>query len=106
MPPTPEIQLLLRVFDQHISAMRDDMEKARLASEARHVEVMSLIEEGFPDGDLKAHAEYHKRLIEDAMNRKSIKLEIWKKVLSGSTWSVLAYLGYQAFEWVKANVKF
>lgn len=105
MLESPETKLLLRVIDQHIGALRDDMEKMKVASEDRHVQVMELIEKGFPDGDLISHRDYHKRLIEDALNRKSIKLEIWKKVLSGSIWSVLVFLAYQALDWIK-NVKF
>lgn len=104
MVESPETKLLLRVIDQHVTALRDDMQKMREASEDRHVEILKLIEEGFPDGDLKAHNTYHKRLIEDAMNRKSIRLEIWKKVLSGSIWSILVFLAYQVIDWIK-NVK-
>lgn len=104
MGESPETKLLLRVLDMHVTALREEMQKDREVSEDRHVEVMKLIEEGFPDGDLRGHAAYHKRLIEDELNRKSIKLEIWKKVLSGGIWSVLAYLAYNAWEWIK-NVK-
>lgn len=106
MQPSPETSLILKVIDTHISAVRDEMEKMRVASEARHVEVMELIEQGFPDGDLRAHNAYHKQLIEEAMNRKAIKLEIWKKVLSGSIWSVLAYCAYELFKWGQSHVKF
>lgn len=104
-PSTPETALLLRVLDTHVTSIRDEMEKMRLASEARHVEVIELIEQGFPDGDLKSHYQYHMGLIEEAQNRKAIKLEIWKKLLSGSIWSVLAYAAFQSLQWIKDYVK-
>lgn len=105
MPAINDHELLLRIIDQHISAMKDELAAMRQASEDRHVEVMDLITGAFPDGDLKSHYQYHMRLIEEAQSRKAIRLEIWKKLLSGSIWSMLAYFGYQALQWIKDHVK-
>lgn len=106
MPPSPETSMILRVMDTHIEALRDEMQKMREASENRHVEIMQLIEGAFPDGDLKSHYQYHMRLIEEAQARKAIRLEIWKKVLSGSIWSILAFLGFKLVEWARDHVRF
>lgn len=98
--------MLLKVIDTHVTAIHERIEKMNEIAEDRHAEVMQLIKGAFPDGDLKSHYQYHMRLIEEAQARKAIKLEIWKKVLSGSIWSVLAYCAYEVFKWGQNHVKF
>lgn len=78
----------------------------RQASEDRHVEIMRLIEQGFPNGDLKSHYQYHMRLIEEAATKRAIRLEIWKKILAGSAWSLVAYIGWKLMEVAREYIRF
>lgn len=115
--PSEDTELLLKLVEARIGAMQEQLNTRSTATqtelvalrqilEDRHVEVMELIQGGFPDGDLKSHYQYHMRLIEEAQTKKAIRLEVIKKLVSGSIWSMLAYLGFKLFEWVRDHVKF
>lgn len=102
---TPEYQMIIQLIEAHNRAIREELKDLREASENRHVEVMELITTAFPEGDLKSHYRYHMGLIEEAASRKTIKLEVWKKIVAGSVWSMLAYAFLKFIEWAKDHVR-
>lgn len=101
-----DTDLLLNVINTQNRALKEEMAAMKQASEDRHVEVMNLITKAFPDGDLASHYQYHMRLIEEAAARKAIRLEVWKKIVSMSAWTLLGFIGLKSLEWVRDNVKF
>lgn len=100
-----DTEMILEVLNTHIRALKSEILATREASENRHVEVMDLIIKAFPDGDLKSHYQYHMRLVEEAAARKAIRLEVWKKLWSGSIWVLLGYIGLQLLSWAKDHVR-
>jgi hypothetical protein len=98
MPSENDI-VILRLIQTHNDTLKAEIQSLREASENRHVEVMDLITQAFPDGDLKSHYQYHMRLVEEAAARKAIRLEVWKKLVSGSVWSILVFAVYKFLEW-------
>lgn len=103
--PTQDINLLLQLLETYNAALKAELEALRTASEDRHVEVMDLITRAFPDGDLRAHHNYHMSLIQQAEARKAIRLEVIKKIVSGSVWSGLAYAAYKFIDWARHYVR-
>lgn len=96
--PGNDQTVLLQLMETYIASLKAEIQALRQASEDRHVEVMDLITKAFPEGDLQAHHNYHMRLIEEAAARKAIRLEVTKKLVSGSVWSGLVYLAYKLLE--------
>lgn len=71
-----------------------------MACEFEYEKVKELVESAFPNGDLKSHHEFHLDLIEKAKEeeriaaekseeKKQIRLEVKKKVVSGIVWAVI-----------------
>lgn len=69
--------------------------------DARIDEVIALIRDGFPEGDLRKHREVHEGYIEDAKARKVLKEAVIRQIVTGTAWATLIFLAailWQAFK--------
>jgi hypothetical protein len=99
-----DLEVIINLISTHDKTLRSEMIAMKEASENRHVEIMELVTKAFPDGDLDSHYRYHVRLIEDAAARKSIRLEIYKKLAAGSVWAIITYFALKSFTWLQSHV--
>jgi len=50
---------------------------------------VTVVEKGFPDGDVDGHARYHKMVMEEFLERRRIRQAIVEQVVKGSVWALL-----------------
>lgn len=104
-PSATEKDLATKI-EQYIDTRMTEMSNDHRAYfEKRFDEVVTLIKDGFPDGDTRGHREMHKALIDDAKTRKDRRESVIKQVLTGSVWATILFLGGAAWLAIKNEVK-
>ena len=95
-----EMARLLIALNQKIEKLGSEIEMLKQQDRAWRDQ----IEEAFVDQDFQKHYEFHREIEDKSSQFKAIKLETYKKLVSGGIFSFMALVGYSLWYYVKMKI--
>lgn len=100
-----ELRAVVDLINRNHEDTTREISALKKLHDERHAELLEFCRSGFPGGDVQKHRNFHEEMLEREKEKREIRKEVYKKIVTGSVWGMIIFAASFAWTWVKDHFK-